>query len=219
MKAKILLGVIASTCILGTAPGCDGDGSEDRRNAQIPTPTPGAEEPNGPRDIDVARPAFQAKSAIQLAKSIEACVGTDAIWVTPGMIATPENPAGFLTTDFVNDDHIVEVQTSLFDGTADSLRTGVRVDQVGLEYLTALKNVANVVGSRCASDDVFSPEKCVCETEPEARAMLTRCLAAVADPSTPEFAELTREFHAVCQQSRAKAIASMIASLAFAKVP
>jgi hypothetical protein len=212
--------------ILGLAFGlvaCDvfatGEGS--RKNKEIVDPVskaPGQEQ-GGPQDLDVARPAFQAKSAAQLARSIEACVGGAAIWVSKEMVVSPTNTSGFLTSDFAEGDDIVEVQKLLFDGTPESLRTGVRVDQISLEYVTALKNVANVVGARCAAFITADNEMCACETDPQATAMLTRCLAAVADPTTPEFAGLAREFGAACKESRGKAIASMIASLAFAKVP
>jgi hypothetical protein len=180
---------------------------------------PAAATDNGPHDIDINRPKFQAKSSAQLERSIEACVGQDAIWVEASMVATTENPSGFLTSDFKQDDDIVQSQQLLFDGNADALRTGTRVDQISLEYITALKNVANVVGARCRDDMTHSSDMCACETEDQAKAMLARCLTAVADPSTPEFVTLAKDFNAACTQSRGTAIASMIASLAFAKVP
>jgi hypothetical protein len=221
MNTRVLFAMVVALVI---APACDALSSDSsRKNSGIddpvvPTPT-NPQDDNGARGIDVARPAFQAKSSAQLLRSIEACVGGAAIWVTSSMIVTPENQAGFLTTDFADGDDIIDVQKLLFDGNPESLRTGVRVDQISLEYITALKNVANVVGSRCANNVTVDDTLCACESEGEAKAMLTRCLTAVADPTTPEFAELTREFGAACKASRGTAIASMIASLAFAKVP
>ena len=210
---------VAALVALALAPACaeDPTAPPERKN---PAPaSPSDKTDDGARDIDVSRPPFQAKSSAQLARSIEACVGKGAITVTAPMIITPENTGGFLTSDFAEGNDIVEVQSSLFDGTPESLRTGVRVDQITLEYVTALKNVANVVGSRCASGEVETPSLCACETAADAKAMLGRCLAAVADPTTPEFAALAGELGKACSANRGSAIASMIASLAFAKVP
>jgi hypothetical protein len=200
---------------------CDSGSDGGRQNNEItPVTTDGGlGGPDGPRPIEVARPQFQAKSSAQLLGSIQACVGGAAIWVTTDMIVTPTNTAGFLTSDFADGDDIIDVQKLLFDGTPDALRTGTRVDQVTLEYITALKNVANVVGFRCQNAITQDDAKCACESAADAKAMLTRCLSAVADPSTPEFAQLATDFNAACVKSRGTAIASMIASLAFAKLP
>jgi hypothetical protein len=221
MKVRELF--VATSLALVLMPACAADPPPPpaRRNV-TPTPAP-TPEPTGPteddRELDVSRPEFQAKSSAQLARSVEACVGRGATVVDTSMIVTPENASGFLTSDFANGNDIVAVQKLLFDGTTEALRTGVRVDQVTLEYITALKNVANVVGRRCAGSQVETPALCACETEADAKAMVARCLAAVADPTTPEFAALAADFQKACAANRGSAIASMIASLAFAKVP
>lgn len=191
--------------------------SEDLKRSSGNSEDAGTETP--PRPVDVTRPAFQAKSAAQLTKSIEACVGKNASMITETMVASEANPAAFLTSDFAVGTDIVEVQKGLFDGQAASLRTGVRVDQITLEYLTALKNVANVVGSRCAAGLVENPALCKCATEADAKAMIARCLGAVADPNTPEAAALARSLATKCVTDPGSGIASMLASLAFAKVP
>jgi hypothetical protein len=214
-RCLVVLGAFGA---LALAPACNADGDSKRNKPKTVEEAP---VDDGPRNLDVARPAFQAKSSVQLSRSIEACVGAGAIKVTAPMITTPDgtNPAGFLTADFAVDADIVAVQAQLFDGSPEALRTGVRVDQVSLSYITALKNVANVVGSRCADGLVASPELCSCATEAEAKAMLGRCLTAVVDPSSPEVAALARDFAAACSKSKGSAIASMVASLAFAKIP
>lgn len=175
--------------------------------------------PMEPRPVDVARPSFQAKSSTQLAKSVEACVGKGALTITESMVASEANPNAFLTADFTVGSDIIEAQKGLFDGQASALRTGVRVDQITLEYLTALKNVANVVGSRCAAGMVDDSNLCMCGTEAAAKELLARCLGAVADTSTPEAAALAKSLASKCETNPGSGIASMIASLAFAKVP
>lgn len=192
---------------------CAPDMSSDKRSTKDSKPELPAD---GTRSIDVARPAFQAKSSAQLTRSVEACVGKGALGVTAAMVITEGNTNGFLTSDFVAGSNIVTSQALLFDGTPEALRTGVRVDQISLEYITALKNVANVVGAHCVAGDA---ELCSCDTDDAAKAMIARCLAGVADPSAPAFAELAHEMSVKCQSTKGGAIASMIASLAFAKVP
>jgi hypothetical protein len=206
--------------VVGSTPACGvfDFGSNDRHAMRTSGVTADAGAP-GPETIDLTRPSFQAKSSAQLTRSVDACVGGTATWVTNDMIGSSTQGGGFLTSDFNAGDDIVDVQRLLFDGTPESMRTGVRVDQVSLEYLTALKNVANVVGYRCANGLTADGSQCACETDDQAKAMLARCLAGIADPTTPEFGALARDFGTTCQRSRATAIASMIASLAFAKLP
>jgi hypothetical protein len=207
---------------LAAAPACDvlTGGFGSRKNSELVDPVVrNASADGGPESIQLSRPAFQAKSSAQLSRSIEACVGGAAIWVTSEMILSGTSDKGFLTSDFADGDDVVDVQSQLFDGTPESMRTGVRVDQISLEYLTALKNVANVVGYRCANQITENDAMCACGTDDDAKAMLARCLSAVADPTTPEFAALAHDFGAACHKNQGGAIASMIASLAFAKVP
>jgi hypothetical protein len=222
MNRSLVLGIVVALAVVPACGVFDG-GSGDRQNSALNDPVTKNANGNGDgsQDIDLARPAFQTKSSDQLQRSIVTCVGGDAIWVTKEMISPPDKPTpgSFLTSDFSDGDDIVAVQSLLFDGPPESQRTGVRVDQISLEYLTALKNVANVVGYRCQNALTDDDTLCACETDDQAKAMLARCLSAVADPTTPAFADLAKDFGAMCQQSRGSAIASMIASLAFAKVP
>jgi hypothetical protein len=176
----------------------------------------------GPRVVDSSlapdRPAFQTKSSSQLASSIRVCVGTGATTISSAMIVGG-GAGAFLTTDFKAGDDIVLVQRSGFDGNADALKTGVRIDQITLEYITALKNAGNVVGFRCAQGLVSDPSMCACGTFPTAYSMLSRCLGGVIDPSSPAIVAIAAEFATACVANKGKAIASLVASAAFAKLP
>lgn len=227
----VAIGLVTAACVVQDA------GTDPRRGQRSPSaaattapseedplgdPPPPGEEPAQPplvieNQVNPAKPAFQAKSSTQLVSSIKNCVGPSATTVTSAMIIG--SPGGFLTTDFANGQDIVAVQNGLFDGNLESLKTSVRVDQITLEYITALKNVANVVGYRCAQNLVATPSLCTCDTFVTAYSMLSRCLGAVADPSTAEFTLLAADFQAACAANKGRAIASLVASSAFAKLP
>ncbi len=188
-----------------------------------PAPTPSSTGEKPPlvvnSEVSPIKPKFQAKSSAQLASSVANCVGPNATKITAAMLLGNPSPGGFLTGDFAVDQDIIAVQTSLFDGNLESLRTSVRVDQITLEYITGLKNMGNVVGYRCMQGLASTPSLCACDTFTDAYAMLSRCLGTVADPSSPDFTLLAAEFQAACQANKGTAIASLVASSAFAKLP
>jgi hypothetical protein len=167
------------------------------------------------RKLGASRPTFQTKSASQLANAIRACVGEGATRITEDMIIG--RPGGFLTLDFKAGTDIIEVQRVLFDGLEGALRTGVRPDQLTFEYLTAIANVANVVGAHCNKGDTSTPALCDCSAGySQAGQMMQRCLSAF-NPQTADFAQVQLAFAAQCRQDKGVAVASMIASTAFAK--
>ncbi len=205
------------TAAADSAPGEGDDGAE-----ALPEDEPPAETEAAPRIVDSTlspeRPAFQTKSSSQIASSIRVCVGSGATTVSSAMILGGGGGA-FLTTDFATGQDVVTAQQSAFDGNADALKTGVRIDQITLEYITALKNTGNVVGYRCAQGLVADPAMCTCDTFPTAYAMLSRCLGGVIDVSSPAVAQMASEFAAACAASKGTAVASLVASAAFAKLP
>ena len=199
------------------------------------TPPPTAPSNLPPRNVDgvvtPVRPLYQTKSAAQLRKSIIACFGTNSTTVTAGMIVGGGAPnlggLFFSPGTFVVGDDVVNKQVLLFDGDADSTKVGVRGDQLTLEYLTALRNVANVVGFRCLNNLVDNPAMCACDNNLDASAMLQRCIGDVVPPTTVKFQTMTADFSAACtnppapaaQISRGVAVASLVSSLTFAKLP
>jgi hypothetical protein len=190
--------------------------------------------------VDPTRPAFQTKSAAQLRASVEACVGAGALNIAASMLQGAAAPVpgaqpGFLpTSSFAAGTDIIDVQKALFDGSEDSLKTGIRTDQLSLEYLTALKNVANVVAANAIAGAVTTPALSQCATTVQALDLVTRCYGAVVSASTPAFGAIVTEISTACSATlpdggtgapagvtaaRAAAVASLIASPAFAKLP
>jgi hypothetical protein len=180
--------------------------------------------------VDPTRPNFQTKSAAQLRASVEACVGTGALNIQAGFIQGGANPppgGAFLPTSFAVGTDIIDVQKPLFDGSEDSLKTGIRTDQMSLEYLTALKNVANVVAANVVTGAVATPALSQCATTVQALDLVTRCYGAVVSASSPAFGSIVSEINTACSATatpqlvspRATTVASLIASPAFAKLP
>lgn len=171
---------------------------------------------------------FQTKSATQLRASIEQCVGANKTTISEDMLvrATVGPPA---TCGVANNDacfflprglfsagvDVVSAQTTVFDGAESATRQGTRPDQLGVEVLTALQAVGNVVGSACARrpDDI----DCGCGSVDAARAMVARCLPSF-DPTTAEYEAAVSALQTTCGASPGAAIASMIASYAFLRV-
>jgi len=203
---------------LRTERGAQGAATDEETPASEEAPADTTQE----RGIGATGPRFQAKSAAQLRASLEACVGAGATQVAADMIqttapgATPAADQRFLTPDFTVGQDIVDAQLELFDGVESALRSGVRPDQIGLAYVTALKNVGNVVGARCARGSVTTPALCECGTNEAAAAMLQRCLP-LASPSHRDFADIAAELAVKCRVSKGGAVASLVASSAFAR--
>ena len=170
--------------------------------------------------IDSLKPKYQTKSAAQLANTLIACLGPGAADVTADMFIG--QPAGFLppdafvvTTQHGVDDAVTQ-QKKRFDGDPQAIATGVRNDEITLEYVTALRNVANVAGKRCSA--TTPPPLCQCETVESAVAMITRC-APYLIASDPAVQAAANVLSARCAANKGTAIASFIASTAFAKLP
>jgi hypothetical protein len=174
--------------------------------------------------ITSPKPAFQVKSSTQLFNSVRACFGNNMLLVTPGMLQTADgqtpNPSAILPSTFsastaegVND--IITVQKFAFDGDATLLRQGTRADSLTLQYVTAQRNMANVVATNCVSTQ--SP-MCACATPDAASALLSRCLPQM-DPNSPAFQAARAQLQVRCMTSPGQAIASFLASAAIAKLP
>jgi hypothetical protein len=190
----------------------------------------------GPRPHDIGTgPKFQTKSAEQLKNAVEVCVGKGATLITdemisgePPVVGVPDRYQGFLTRDFADYSRypvatdgnrildIIDGQLRAFDGDPGLLRSGTRPDQLTLGYLTALRNMANVVGVRCARGLVANPALCKCDTTGDAAAIIARCLPYVT-PTDPAVAAAAGAMAEKCQADPARGIASMLSSTAFAK--
>jgi len=170
--------------------------------------------------ISSTRNAFQTKSAAQLASTLINCLGPTAGNVEASMLIG--QPGGFLSPDsFVPTtthgvDDVVTQQKKRFDGDPQALASGVRNDELTLEYVTGQRNVGNVAGKRCSS--ATPPPNCACATLPEATALITRCVPDLL-PTDPKVQAAAQTLASACAADRGKAIASFIASTAFAKVP
>ncbi len=200
-----------------------------------PTPTTTTTAPLPPRLVDgvvnPVRPAFQTKSSVQVRKSVIGCFGGNSTKIEAGMIVGG-TPVGGVTPflaagTFSPGQDIVTAQAGLFDGDPDALKVGVRGDQLTLEYLTALRNTANVVGWRCVNNMVDDPSLCQCDTDAKAEAMLARCIGDVVSPSNVKWAPLATDLKNMCTPTppnvntsgRGVAVASLVSSLTFAKLP
>lgn len=234
--------------LVGAAVAVAACSSDPAADPGTPTPEPTTDTPTDPNDprnprpkvdagadtgptirevegtVDPTRPNFQTKSAAQLRASVEACVGTGALNIQAGFIQGGANPppgGAFLPASFTAGTDIIDVQKALFDGSEDSLKTGIRTDQLSLEYLTALKNVANVVAANVITGAGGALAQCA--TTVQALDLVTRCYGAVVSASTPAFGSIVLEINTACSaatpQPRATAISSLIASPAFAKLP
>lgn len=172
---------------------------------------------------------FQTKSAAQLSASVAQCVGAGKTLIAEDMLAQPTtgpavtcsvaanaNACFFLPRGlYAQGTDVIAAQTTLFDGAESATRQGTRPDQLGVEVLTALQAVGNVVGSACsrAPADV----DCGCASVDAARAMVARCLPSF-DPTTAEYEAAVSALQTTCASNPAGAIASMIASYAFLRV-
>lgn len=168
--------------------------------------------------------SFRLKSTDQLKNSIESCLGKGRTSVLTQMLpklasdtstSTQNSDVGFLDNSFSPGSDIVTVQRDLFDGIEAELRSGVRPDQVSLAYLTGLKNVANVVAYNCDSSDAV---ECKCDSSDVAKDLLSRCLPDL-NPNSSDFQLALAAFSTSCRYDHKAALASLIASYAFAKSP
>ncbi len=170
--------------------------------------------------IDSLKPKFQTKSTAQLASTLIACLGPGAGDVTADMfIGQPGGflpPDGFVVTTQHGVDDVVTQQKKRFDGDPQAVATGVRNDEITLEYVTALRNAANVAGKRCSSST--PPPLCQCETVDAAIQMITRCVPFLT-ANDPPVRTAASTLSTACAANKGTAIASFIASTAFAKLP
>lgn len=171
--------------------------------------------------INPVKPDFQTKSAAQLLSSIKACFGGATLLVTADMIqgdaAAPVLPASFKPSIAVGADDIVTVQKAAFDGDPSLLRMGTRADSLTLEYVTAQRNVANVVAANCVRMAASNP-LCNCASGPDATAMVRRCLPQL-DPTSNDVINAAQMLQTRCASNPGQAIASFVASAALSKLP
>lgn len=171
--------------------------------------------------IDSTKPTFQTKSAVQLAASIKACLGPSTLMIMPEMVqgnaaaTAPVLPSTFTPSTSVGVDDIISVQKNSIDGDPTLLRLGTRADSLTLEYVTAQRNVANVVAANCVAT---KSALCKCDTGPDATALMKRCLPQL-DPTSADFVNAATILQARCATNQGQAIASFVASAALSKLP
>ena len=228
--------------LLFTLPGCGNSIKGFLARKGQPSALDSASKPARVLNRDVASngATFQVKSADQIARSIEVCLGNDVMAVLPEMIlggaiaagapapvaaGAPAAiaPAAFLDPSFAADvgqHNIVLAQAKIIDGDQAALRAGVRADGASFPYLTALVNVANTVAYNCELERQHGDKSglCKCETPEKASELLQRCLPNVNN-NTDGFKALQLDFAQTCALDRKAAVASLIASYAFAKTP
>lgn len=230
---RTLTSSLSAAVAVFLAIGCNSGTSHDLDSPAnaAPDPTPSsvagdAGADGGPTVINrtegSTKPAFQTQSAAQLRAVLAACLGSGADVITSDMIVGGGG-AGFLSPSFAvtakpGADDVVTQQLVLFDGNSATLQRGTRVDALTLEYVTALRNVGNVAGTRCLQNKTSDPSLCACGTLPQATAMLKRCLPYL-NPTTNEALSAAQMFQAKCATDPGAAIASLVASAAFAKLP
>ena len=172
--------------------------------------------------ITSPKPGFQTKSAAQLLSTFKACFGPASLLVKADMVqggattTTPILGSTFAASTAVGVNDIVTVQRNAFDGDDSLLRLGTRADALSLEYVTAQRNVANVVAANCTAANL-SP-LCACATLPDATAMVRRCLPQL-DPASGQFLDASQKLQTRCALKPAEAIASFVASAALSKLP
>jgi hypothetical protein len=169
--------------------------------------------------------SFQVKDVALLRNSVESCMGLGFLAITedmllPATVTAVSEPLKddrirFLLPSLykVGDDIIDKERGNLVD-LSGSGRTSVTADGLTDTYLRSLEAVANVVAHHCSLD---TPE-CQCGTKPQAKVLLSRCLPGL-DPDTKEMDDASEMLGLVCSEGAKgmrKAIASMIASYAFA---
>lgn len=213
----------------------DGDGIADAEDDDI-TDGPGAS--GAPtRSIDNSGANFQVKDIELLRNSIDACMGSDMTKISSDMLLpavgaeVPAAGAGldkklglvqgepkvkFLLPTPANaiGNDIIDVERGNLVDLTNSSRTAVAGDSLTDTYLRALETIANVVAHNCTADK----KECECGSKKKARAMLSRCLPSL-DPETKEMDEASSMLGTICakdERGMRKAIASMIASYAFA---
>ncbi len=217
------------------AAGCNsnGDGGtgpvDDGTRTVGSTPPPVGSVPTGPVDagtftIASPKPKFQTKSGTQLYNSVKACMGDGMLLITADMLQTTSGaanpnailPSSFAVSTLEGKDDIVTIQRAAFDGDAADLRQGTRADSLLLPYVTAQRNMANVVGRSCANGK--NAALCECATPEASKAMLARCVPQL-DPASPEFAAARAALQIKCLSKKSDAIASLLASAAISKLP
>lgn len=230
LKSFFYAAALAQVALLMAA-GCNsnGDGGtgpvDDGTRTIGSTPPPVGSVPTGPVDagtftIASPKPKFQTKSGTQLYNSVKACMGDGMLLITADMVqgsaANPILPASFAVSTLEGKDDIVTIQRAAFDGDAADLRQGTRADSLLLPYVTAQRNVANVVGRSCANGK--NAALCECATPEASKAMLARCVPQL-DPASPEFAAARAALQVKCLSNKSVAIASLLASAAISKLP
>jgi hypothetical protein len=173
-----------------------------------PAAPPGEIAPSG----GSVRAPYQVRTTAEIASALSACLGEGVTTVTEPMIQTQKNPAGFLSArQFKAGDDVVAGEATILDGDPSVARSGVRNATISLAVLSALQDIGNVAGARCAAAQDANP-RCRCATREDAHALLGRCLPTIAPAA---YAGLEEGFAATCTRSPAAAIASLVASTAF----
>ena len=224
--AVVAASAFAIGCNSGTSNG--GDPTVDLGGGDGGGPAVGPAGDAGPKvidagtfNIDSTKPTFQTKSAVQLAASIKACLGPSTLMITPEMIqgnaaaTAPVLPSTFAVSTSVGVDDIISVQRGAIDGDPALLRLGTRADSLTLEYVTAQRNVANVVAANCVAS---KSAMCKCDTGPDATALMKRCLPQL-DPTSADFVNAATILQGRCATNQGQAIASFVASAALSKLP
>ncbi len=169
--------------------------------------------------------SFQVKDIALLKNSVESCMGLDFLSVTEDMLLpanvtaaveplTQDRIRFLLPTMYKAGDDIIDKERGNLVDLGSTGRTSVTADGLTDTYLRSLETVANVVAHHCTPE---TPE-CRCGTKDQAKVMLARCLPGL-DPETKEMDEAAEMLGLVCSdgpKGMRKAIASMIASYAFA---
>jgi hypothetical protein len=180
---------------------------------------------------------LQVKDVVLLKNSIKSCMGEGMTTIHGGMLlpkldaggapaGEPAQPAlkltqgdvkfAFLLPTDANKEgaDIVDVERTNLVDLSHSSRTSIASDSLTDTYLRSMEIIANVVAFNCDA----SKKECSCGTKELAQEMLTRCLPSL-DPHTKEMEEAATMLGNVCKKGDSgmrKAIASMIASYAFA---
>lgn len=229
MKRSLFISAVllSSSSLLVVA--CEGNSQQPAPPPEVVTTPPAVVDAGTTNVIDAGKfsitspkPGFQTKSAAQLLSSFKACFGPSALMITADMIQADASPqvavlgGTFAPSSAVGVNDIVTVQKAAFDGDDALLRLGTRADALSLEYVTAQRNVANVIAKNCSG--ATPGALCACASMPDATAMMRRCLPQF-DPGSPPFLEAAQKLQTRCSTKPAEAIASLVASAALSKLP
>lgn len=224
LRFNVLLCTLVSISALATA--CSSSVTKEPGYNTNPGADAAPSLPPGPLDagtftIDPSKPAFQVKSSTQLFNSVKACMGDGMLMITADMIqatgvTAPILPASFNASTKEGVDDIITAQKFALDGDPALLRQGTRADSLTLQYVTAQRNMANVVARNCAAGK--NAQMCICNTPETATALLGRCMPQL-DPGSPAFQAAVTTLQQRCTANAGTAIASFLASAAIAKLP